>query len=139
LDWFPRGVVLDPSIPEPALSYLTQARETLHAPVAATMCAASAVDSFLKAKGLTDGKLYERIRKARENGTITPEMATWATQVRLDANEPRHADERKPLPTPEEARRTVQFAEALAEFFFVVPSRVSRGVADSKQAATGQA
>ena len=55
-------------------------------------------------------------------------MAKWAHQVRLDANEQRHADESIPLPTIGDA----QFVEALAEFLFVLPARVSRGIEESK-------
>jgi len=100
------------------------------------MLAASAVDAMLKAKGFKKGELFERINMARDAHAITPDMATWAHQVRLDANEPRHADEVKPLPTAEEAQRTVEFAEALGEILFVLPSRVTRGVEQSKPAGT---
>ena len=58
-------------------------------------------------------------------------MAKWAHEVRLDANEPRHADEQKPLPDEEDARKCVEFVLALAKFLFVLPSRVKRGLKDA--------
>lgn len=101
------------------------------------MVASSAVDAMLKAKGYKDKEksLYSRIDKAAENGTITKDMAKWAHQVRLDANPPRHADEEVPPHTTESARLAVEFAEALAEFMFVLPARVTRGVAESAEKA----
>jgi Domain of unknown function (DUF4145) len=131
IEYWPRLVTLDATIPEPAREYLKQAQES--APAGAVMLCASAVDAMLKAKGLTEGNLSPRIKQAAKDHLITDDMAKWAHQVRLDANEPRHADEKKPLPTPDDAKRSVAFAVALAEFLFVLPSRVTRGIAESKK------
>ena len=91
------------------------------------MLAASAVDAMLKAKGYTKGNLYPRINQAKTDHLITEEMATWAHEIRLDANDQRHADQAATLPTPEDARKCNEFALALAEFLFVLPARVTRG------------
>ena len=80
------------------------------------MLAASSVGAMLKAKNLKDGTLYERIDKAAQEHLITNDMAAWAHQVRLDANDQRHADEASPLPKEEDARRCVDFTLALGEF-----------------------
>jgi hypothetical protein len=95
------------------------------------MLAASAVDAMLKAKGLKDGSLYSRIDKAAADHLITVEMARWAHEVRLDANDQRHADEEVPLPQQADAKRTVDFALALAQLMFVLPARVQRGIEDT--------
>lgn len=92
------------------------------------MLAASAVDSMLKIKGYTEGSLYTRIEKAAGDHLITKEMATWAHEVRLDANDQRHVDEAATLPTTEDATRVVDFALALAQFLFVLPAKVQRGI-----------
>ena len=42
---------------------------------------------MLKAKDYTEGSLYSRIDKAVEDRLITKEMAAWAHEVRLDAND----------------------------------------------------
>ena len=91
------------------------------------MLTASAVDAMLKAKGYKDGNLYGRIDKAKEDGVITSDMAAWAHEVRLDANDNRHADEQADLPTKQAAERVIDFASALAQFLFVLPARVERG------------
>jgi hypothetical protein len=128
---FPRPTKVDDNLPDPARSFLSQALESLHAPAGAVMLAASAVDAMLKAKCYTDGTLNHRINKAAEDHVITPEMAKWAHQVRLDANEPRHADEQSPLPTEEDARRSCEFASALGDFMFVLPAQITRGLQES--------
>lgn len=98
------------------------------------MLAASAVDAMLKAKGYSEGSLYTRIRKAAEDHTITPEMAEWAHQVRLEANDVRHADEEELHKTVDQARQTVEFARALGEFMFALPARVRQGLEAAKSA-----
>jgi len=97
------------------------------------MLAASAVDAMLKARGLREGLLYTRIDKAATDHLITSDMAAWAHEVRLDANDQRHADEDAPLPDQADAKRAVDFALALGQLLFVLPARVQRGIADAKQ------
>lgn len=96
------------------------------------MLCASAVDAILKDHGVKDGSLYGRIDQAKEQGLITDGMAKWAHQVRLDANDQRHADEAAPLPSQKDAGLCLSFAQALAEVLYVIPARVTRGVEDSK-------
>jgi len=91
------------------------------------MLAASAVDAMLKAKGLREGSLYKRIDTAAATHLITHEMGLWAHEVRLDANDQRHADDVSPLPSSEDAERVVEFANAVAQFLFVLPARVAKG------------
>ena len=130
---FPEAPTIVEDIPDPARDYLRQALDSIHAPAGAVMLAASAVDAMLKAKGLTKGDLYERIGEAVEQRLITDEMAAWAHEVRLDANDQRHADPKVPLPTTNDARRVVDFAQALGMFLFVLPERVTRGRASAEK------
>lgn len=116
------------TIPEPARRYLAQAQDSLHAPDGAVMLAASAVDAMMKAKGYRKSSLNERIKKAAADHVITEDMAQWAHHVRLEANDPRHADEEKPHATREEAEQSVEFASALGHILFVLPARVQRGL-----------
>ena len=124
----PQPSVVDEAVPEPARRYLQQAGEALHTPDGATMLAASAVDALLQSKGYPDGRLYDRINRAAADHVITEDMAAWAHHVRLEANDPRHADAVRPHATRADAEQTVEFAEALAQFLFVLPARVARGV-----------
>lgn len=102
--------------------------DTIHAPDAAAVMAGSAVDAMLKAKGYTEGSLYARIGEALKQGVLTQGMADWAHEVRLGSNRPRHADSDEPHVLPEEARQSVDFAEALGNFLFVLTARIQRGI-----------
>ena len=91
------------------------------------MLTASAVDAMLKDKGFKDGSLNARIDVAAKAHLITNEMAAWAHEIRLDANDQRHAEESVALPEAADAARVIEFANALAQFLYVLPSRVERG------------
>jgi hypothetical protein len=128
---FPKNESVDEAVPAIAHAYLTQALQSLHAPDGTVMLAASAVDAMLKDKNYKTGNLYGRIEKGASDHIITNEMAKWAHEVRLDANDQRHADEVAPLPTEIEAKKCIDFAKALEEFMFVLPSRVQRGISEA--------
>ena len=121
----PRSV--EETVPDRAREFLEQAIASLHAPAGAVMLTASAVDAMLKDKGYKDGSLYARIDAAVKDNLITNEMASWAHEIRLDANDQRHADEDAPLPNSADAEKVIEFANALAQFLFVLPARVERG------------
>lgn len=118
-------------VPKKAYSFLLQAIQSIHAPSGAIMLAASSVDAMLKEKGYTTGNLYPRIEQAEKDHLITKEMATWAHQVRLDSNDQRHADQAAELPTEVDANKAIKFAQAQAEFLFVLPAMVDKGLKDT--------
>lgn len=127
-EYYPKSRQVEDDIPEKPKSYLKQALESIHAPAGAVMLTASAVDSMLKLKSYTEGSLYSRIESAVNDHMITTDMATWAHEVRLDANDQRHADEDAKEPDSADAQRVIDFASALAEILFVLPKRVQRGI-----------
>jgi hypothetical protein len=119
---------LSEDIPERPREYLSQAIASTESPVGAVMLAANAVDAMLQLKGLEDGVLNDRINEAAKINLITDEMASWAHSVRLDANQQRHAATTDSLPNATDAAKSLDFALALAEFLFVLPARVARGL-----------
>jgi hypothetical protein len=129
---YPSPSEVDNALPPTAKNYLEQAINSLHAPAGAVMLAASSIDAMLKAKNYKEGNLHTRINKAAKDHLITSEMATWAHDVRLDANDQRHADEDASLPDATDARKCIDFALALGQFLFVLPARVERGLAEAK-------
>jgi hypothetical protein len=135
---FPALDKIDDNIPSPAREYLEQANDTIHAASGSIMLSASSIDAMLKIKGYKDGTLYERINKASKEHLITDGMAKWAHKVRLDANEQRHADDKITLPTVADAKHTLDFAKALGQFLFVLPSKVEKGIADTEPASPQQ-
>ena len=129
---FPSPQDVSEDIPARARAYLDQAIGSLSSPAGAVMLAASAVDAMLKAKNLNEGSLYSRISEAAKSHLITNEMAEWAHDVRLEANDQRHSDEETPLPDQEQAKKCVEFAVALGQFMYVLPARVERGIKTAK-------
>ncbi len=121
----PQAVAED--VPLRAREFLSQAIASLHAPAGAVMLTASAVDAMLKDKGYKEGNLNSRIDAAAKAHLITAEMAAWAHEIRLDANDQRHADENASLPSEADAEKVIEFANALAQFLYVLPVRVERG------------
>jgi hypothetical protein len=121
-------------IPDPARRYLQQALETLHAPDAAAVMAGSAVDAMLKHLGLVEGSVYSRIEQAVCQHILTAPMGEWAHEVRLGSNRPRHADTENPHVSLRQAQQSVEFAEALGHFLFVLSSRVKKGIEDAAKA-----
>lgn len=131
---YPAIDTLDEAIPPRARNKLQQALDTLSSPSASVLMSAASVDEMLKEKDLKDGSLYARIKKAADQYIITESMAEWAHDVRLDANDERHADQDAAEPVIEDARRCVDFAKALAQYLFVLPERVRCGKQAAKQA-----
>ena len=124
---FPSSTKVSKDIPSKARSYLEQAIASIHAPAGAVMLSASAVDALLKEKEYKEGSLYDRIEKAVQDNLLTSEMASWAHEVRLDANEQRHSDEEVSLPNGEDAKKAIDFTLAIAEYLYVLPAKVQRG------------
>lgn len=126
-DYWPGSESVDDAIPDRAAQFLRQAIDSLHAPAGAVVLAASSVDAMLKARGLKEGKLNDRIKQANAQHLLTDDMAPWAHEVRLDANDQRHADDDAPLPNDADARKVIEFAKALGQILFVLPAAVKRG------------
>lgn len=129
-EYYPAGKkAVDQSIPERARRFLQEAIDgAATTPSGSIVVAASAVDSMLKELGYKSGDLKPRIDQAAQDHLITDSMATWAHQVRLDANAQRHADENVAHPVEADAQQTLEFALALGEYLFILPSRVKRGI-----------
>ena len=119
INWAPSD-----AIPETPRKYLEQASATISSADASVVMSGSAIDAMLKEKGLTEGSLYARIDKALAGGYLTRQMADWAHLVRLNSNNPRHADTEKPHVGVADAKLSLEFAKALAEVLFVLPSRM---------------
>jgi len=133
LEIFPAPKYIDESIPTKARRFLEQAINSINAPSGSIMLSASSIDAMLKEKGYSDGSLYDRINLAAKNHLITDAMAEWAHYIRLEANDQRHAEAESELPNETDAQKTVEFAQSLAHFLYVLPDRVNRGIQNSKK------
>ncbi|MEC7741173.1 MAG: DUF4145 domain-containing protein [Pseudomonadota bacterium] len=122
-------------LPDQARRFLDQAMQTLASPDASAVMSGSAVDAMLKQLGYEKGSVYERIDAAVKDRHLTEPMGEWAHSVRLGANRPRHADKEAPHLSSDEARQSLEFAEALGSFLFVLTAKINRGIEAAK--ATG--
>ncbi|MFC0204755.1 DUF4145 domain-containing protein [Novosphingobium soli] len=120
-------------LPDTARVYLDQAMSTVNAPDASAVMSGSAVDAMLKALGYEKGSVYSRIDQACKEHKITEAMAEWAHAVRLGSNRPRHADQDNPHTSIEEAKQSLEFAEALGNFLFVLSAKIQRGIEAANQ------
>lgn len=125
---YPDIQLVDEILPIKVKTFLQQAIDSTFAPSGSVMLCASSVDAMLKEKGYLNGSLYSRINTAEKEGLLTADMATWAHEVRLDANDNRHSDVDAELPTVEDAKHAIEFTQTLAEFLFILPSKVKRGI-----------
>lgn len=132
----PESKKVNKDIPEEAARYLKQAYETAHSPDACVLMCAASIDAMLKREGLKDGSLYTRIKQALTEQLIPKALHDWAHRVRLDANQPRHADEDAKSLTTEDASRALEFAEAMANYLFVLPALMPK-VKESDTGADG--
>ncbi|UHG92531.1 DUF4145 domain-containing protein [Spirosoma oryzicola] len=130
IETYPSTEVVNQALPEQVKRFLGQAMRTLSTPDASVIMSNSAVDMMLKEKGYDDPKasVYHRIIQAVTDGLLTEEMGEWAHDIRLESNNPRHAD-LKAIPAElSDAKRCLEFAKVLGEFLFVLPSKVKRGL-----------
>lgn len=70
---------------------------------------------------LSNKKLMARINALREAGQITPAMADWAHNIRLDGNDGAHDGE--PF-SEEESEELMLFTETLLTYLFTMPEKV---------------
>jgi hypothetical protein len=129
---YPSRETVNQILPDKVKTFLQQAIDSTFAPAGSVMLCASSVDAMLKEKGYLEGSLYTRINRAADEGLLTKEMATWAHQIRLESNDQRHSDVNFGLPTVEEAKQAIEFTRTLSEFLFVLPAKVTRGIATTK-------
>ncbi|MEX1013880.1 MAG: DUF4145 domain-containing protein [Candidatus Paceibacterota bacterium] len=127
-EFFPKLMILDKSLPNKAFKYLQQAHESVNTPSGCIMLCASAVDEMLKQREYFEGSLYNRIKKATEDNVLTKDMEQWAHDIRLDANDERHSDYDASMASIEDAKRALSFTDALAEYLFILPNKVKRGL-----------
>ena len=90
-----------------------------------------ALDTGLKSKfPEIKGKLSARINKAAAQQKLTPELAEWAHQIRLDGNDAAHEEE--PF-EEEDAKKLCNFTRLVFLYLFKLP-----GMLEESQNKTGE-
>lgn len=133
LEIFPKPVKIDKSIPDKAKIFLEQAIDSIRVPAVSIMLSASSIDAMLQQKGFKDGNLYNKINKAAKNHFISDDMYEWAQEIRLEANYQQYAENDTNSPTEENAKQTIEFAETLGEFLYILPHKIKKGINKAKE------
>jgi Domain of unknown function (DUF4145) len=81
-------------------------------------------------KGYKEETLYSKINRAADENKITESMKLWSNKIRLDSNAIRHANENCVNLTMDDAKGTIEFAVALADFLFVIPYKVNKTISN---------
>jgi hypothetical protein len=83
---------------------------------------------MLAEKGYRERKpgLMGRIKKAVADGKLPGVMEDWALEVREIATDIHTDEEPAPLPDEKEADRALTYANMLAEYLFVMPTRIDK-------------
>jgi hypothetical protein len=122
--------------PSSARDYLLEAeRIRRDSPRSSILATATAIDHMLKHRGYKTGSLYERINAAVAAQEFPKSIGDWAHEVRLDANDIRHADEHTD-PSYYSAQRADllwRLAATISDVWFGIPAEIARGRAATKQ------
>lgn len=115
-------------IPERPQIILQAANDSHKTPVACVATAVRAVEAMMAEVGYSDRKmgLGKRIETAVTDGILPQAMADWANEVREIGNETHTDDKPADLPNDGDAKRSLMFANTLAQYLFVLPKNIER-------------
>jgi hypothetical protein len=117
--WPPRDRELSISVPKSIREAFTEARTCIRAKAftaAAIMCRKT-LEGICSVHGVkSSGSLAAQLSKLKENGIIESRLFEWAEALRTMGNEAAHGVES--VISPEDARDTLEFTEALIEYVF---------------------
>ena len=77
-----------------------------------------------------EGTLARRINIAAERGGLTPDLAAWAHQIRLDGNDAVHEAEPS---EEEETRRLQDFTNLVLLYLFTLPGMLQEARGDTEE------
>ena len=84
----------------------------------------SALEAALREKfPEIEGTLYQRIERAAAQHSLTPDLAEWAHQIRLDGNDAVHGGEEF---LKEDAERLQSFTELVFMYLFTLPGMLAK-------------
>ena len=115
-------------VPERPRVILQDANDAKNSPVACVTTAVRAVEAMMAELEYDNRSmgLKKRIDSAVKAGDLPHAMGDWANEVREIGNVT-HTDEApEPLPTEDDAKQALLFANMLAEYLFVLPARIPK-------------
>ena len=128
IHWWPLPETsLSKDIPESIAGAFAKASSALHAhcPRAAVVMARRTLEAVTVDKGETQGTLDTRLKKLAAKGDLPPNLATWASEVRLVGNTGAHYDELNPV-SVEDANDLMGFLRELLRHLYEIPADLDR-------------
>ena len=80
------------------------------------------------------GSLYDRIKKAKKEQALTPELAEWSHRIRLDGNDAAH----EALFSEKEAKDLATFTQLVFQYLFMLPGMLEEARYDPDEAAAAE-
>lgn len=129
IEWFPTKAVAPPIDDVPA--HIARAARESHSSLsignhmAAILMARTVIEATAKAKGITTGRLVDKIDKLRDQGFVRSSTADAAHEVRHFGNDMAHGDI-EDLPDHEDGRDIVALMDEVLNEVFQGPARTAR-------------
>ena len=119
---------VDESVPARARQLLQEANDAKQTPAACVMTASRAIEAMLAEEGFNNRKhsLKKRIDQAVEARLLAKVMGDWAHEVREFAREGHTDQDPQDLPDKDDAEHVLAYANTLAEYLYVLPSRFKK-------------
>lgn len=113
------------NVPERSRLLLQEANDAKKTPAACVMTASRAIEAMLAEQGFKNRKhsLKKRIDQAVQEYVLPKVMGDWAHEVREFAREGHTDEEPQELPDKDDAEHVLTYANTLAEYLYVLPSR----------------
>ena len=117
--------LVEESVPDRARQLLQEANDAKRTPAACVMTASRAIEAMLAEEGFDNRKhsLKKRIDQAVEARVLAKVMGDWAHEVREFAREGHTDEDPQDLPDKDDAEHVLTYANTLAEYLYVLPSR----------------
>ncbi len=117
-------LVIPEAVPKRPRTILQDANDACDFPVACTGAAVRAVAAMMAEMKYKKGGVLPRIEKAVADGVLPKVVGDWAKEVRNIGVTAYTDDDSGPLPTKDDAQESLLFANTLAQYLFILPSRI---------------
>lgn len=128
INWWPLTEAnLSPDIPKEIADVFNESVMTSAAncPRASVVMARRTLEAIAFDKGEKDGSLYDKLESLNKKGILHPNLADWATEVRLIGNKGAHFDPMDKVDV-EDAKELIAFVRELLRYIYELPSELNR-------------
>jgi len=134
IHWWPIPEAnLSDDIPKDIAGVMAEAAGSLYAncPRASAVMSRRALEAICVDKGESKGSLADRLDALKKNGILLPDLAEWATEVRLVGNIGAHVDPMESV-SMDDAKHLLSFVRELLKYLYELRAQLERRRADGK-------